>query len=437
MMIVTDKMHIGIIGILLGMYLKVQADCEPYIILIREEERCLHELQLHNVSKTPQPDCKGMWDHLNCWSPAFVGETASQNCPNFFKSEGKVDRNCTDTGWTDPFPPYVHACFNETFHLLGESHDSHMYFPYVKTMYTAGYALSLISLTIAITILCLFRKLHCTRNYIHIQLFVSFILRATFIFIKDSVLFTDEDFYHCDDYPAVCKLVVMFSNYCIMANYSWLLVEGHYLHTLVSLSFFSKKKHLWWYIILGWGLPMIVIVSWGLAKYFYEDEGCWETRVHDWVWWILRLPVLLFIIINLVFFLSIIRILVGKLRMPDMHGNEFSQYKRLTKSTFLLVTLFGLYYILFAFLPIKVSGLTYKIWTFVELALASTQGFGVAVLYCFLNGEVQYEVQRRWRRWRLKQHLHGEPRQHGSMSQSVSPLTQVSLLPCSGPASLA
>ncbi|XP_045075567.1 vasoactive intestinal polypeptide receptor-like isoform X3 [Coregonus clupeaformis] len=398
-------MHIGIIGILLGMYLKVQADCEPYIILIREEERCLHELRLHNVSKTPQP--------------------------------GKVYRNCTDTGWTDPFPPYEHACFNETLHLLGESHDSHMYFPYVKTMYTAGYALSLISLTIAITILCLFRKLHCTRNYIHIQLFVSFILRASFIFIKDSVLFTDEDFYHCDDYPVVCKLVVMFSNYCIMANYSWLLVEGHYLHTLVSVSFFSKKKPLWWYIIQGWGLPMIVIVSWGLAKYFYEDEGCWETRVHDWVWWILRVPVLLFIVINFIFFLSIIRILVGKLRMPDMHGTEFSQYKRLTKSTFLLVTLFGLYYILFAFLPIKVSGLTYKIWTFVELALASTQGFGVAVLYCFLNGEVQYEVQRRWRRWRLKQHLHGAPRHHGSMSQSGSPLTQVSLLPCSGPASLA
>ncbi|XP_038853232.1 secretin receptor-like [Salvelinus namaycush] len=378
----------------------------------------------------PTPGCYDVLDPHP--TPGCYDVLDPHPTPGCYECVSKVYRNCTDTGWTDPFPPYEHACFNDS-----QSHDSHMYFLYVKTMYTAGYALSLISLTIAITILCLFRKLHCTRNYIHIQLFISFILRATFIFIKDSVLFTDEDFYHCDDYPVVCKLVVMFSNYCIMANYSWLLVEGHYLHTLVSLSFFSKKKHLWWYIILGWGLPMIVIVSWGLAKYFYEDEGCWETRVHDWVWWILRLPVLLFIIINLVFFLSIIRILVGKLRMPDMHGNEFSQYKRLTKSTFLLVTLFGLYYILFAFLPIKVSGLTYKIWTFVELALASTQGFGVAVLYCFLNGEVQYEVQRRWRRWRLKQHLHGEPRQHGSMSQSVSPLTQVSLLPCSGPASLA
>lgn len=45
----------------------------------------------------------------------------------------------------------------------------------------------------------------------------------------------------------------MFSNYSILANYSWLLVEGHFLFTLVSRSFFSLKKHLAWYIALSWG----------------------------------------------------------------------------------------------------------------------------------------------------------------------------------------
>lgn len=90
----------------------------------------------------------------------------------------------------------------------------------------------------------------------------------------------------------------MFSNYAILANYSWLLVEAHFLFTLVSCSFFSLRKHLTWYLILSWGtksftaffhtptftdlstlrlvtpgLPGIVIVLWGCAKYFYEDEG--------------------------------------------------------------------------------------------------------------------------------------------------------------------
>ncbi|XP_028835115.1 secretin receptor [Denticeps clupeoides] len=428
-----------ILGILFGVYAKIVAfECEPHNFHETEEEDCYHFLLSYNRSATV-PDCPGLWDHLNCWPPAKIGQTVSQPCPKFLKTQGKVHRNCTDQGWSEPFPPHEYACeltANLSFHFPGDTSLTHIYFPYVKSMYTAGYAVSLIALVIAICILCLFPKLRCTRNCIHIQLFLSFVLRAAFIFVRDSVLFSSEDLYHCDSYTVSCKCALLVSNYCIMANYSWLLVEGHYLHTLVSVSFFSEKKYLWCYIVLGWGMPLIVVTSWGFSKYFYEDEGCWETRGHDWIWWILRAPVLVFIVVNLFFFLNIIRILVGKLRMSDLHGKEFSQYKRLAKSTFLLVALFGLHYLLFAFLPHQVSGLMYKIFNFIELALASTQGFVVAVLYCFLNGEVQYEIQRKWRRWRLKKGFHGMPgAHHGSLSQSTGPqVTQVSLL-MRGPAS--
>nr|XP_040032635.1 secretin receptor isoform X2 [Gasterosteus aculeatus aculeatus] len=440
---------VGLIGVLLLPQAKSSTGCYPHIHLVKEEERCIADLLLYKSERATENNnsvlCKGMWDDLNCWPAASLGQTVTQPCPEFFNSAGTVQRNCTASGWTDPLVPHEDACgytFNETLHFLGESSDAHTYFSYVKTMYTAGYALSLISLSIAVTIFCLFRKLHCTRNHIHIQLFVSFILRAIFIFVRDSLLFTDEELYHCDHYPVWTGCAPSFlcppaglepvDNARVSCSRAGGLQGGAHVLQLLhpgELQLAAGGGTL----PLHPGLPLTVIVSWGCAKYFYEDEGCWETRTHEWIWWILRVPVLLTISMNFFFFLGILRILVSKLRMPDAQRNEFCQYKTLIKSTFFLVALFGLHYILFVFLPVEVSSSVFKIWTFAELALSSTQGFVVAVLYCFMNGEVQQEIQRRWRRWRLTQHLPSRRRrqQHGSISHSGSPLTQVSLLPCS------
>jgi len=61
-----------------------------------------------------------------------------------------------------------------------------------------------------------------------------------------------------------CKVALFLSNYCILANYSWLLVEGHYLHSLINLSLRSQKRRLHWYILLGWGrfLELTLFCQW-------------------------------------------------------------------------------------------------------------------------------------------------------------------------------
>ncbi|XP_043989981.1 adenylate cyclase activating polypeptide 1a (pituitary) receptor type I isoform X7 [Gambusia affinis] len=356
-----------------------------HCIIQREHEKCMEMIEMHN------PDgiefvCPWMWDNLTCWQAADVGEVVTVKCPEFFhdfmtpeEEIGRVNRNCTEYGWSEPYPHYVDIC------LLDDNTTKPDYFASVKALYTVGYSTSLVSLTTAMVILCRFRKLHCTRNFIHMNLFVSFILRAISVFIKDGVLYPKEDSEHCFMLTQVaCKAVMIFFHYCVMSNYFWLFIEGLYLFTLLVETFFPERRYFYWYTIVGWGTPTICVTIWAVLRLHFHDTGCWETNEHTALWWVIKGPVVASIMINFVLFIGIIIILVQKLQSPDIGGNESSIYLRLARSTLLLIPLFGIHYTVFAFSPEDVSKRERLVF---ELGLGSFQGFVVAVLYCFLNGE--------------------------------------------------
>uniref|UniRef100_A0A8C5DWH3 Pituitary adenylate cyclase-activating polypeptide type I receptor-like n=1 Tax=Gouania willdenowi TaxID=441366 RepID=A0A8C5DWH3_GOUWI len=404
-------------------------------------------------------DCPWFWDNLTCWQPALIGDVVEVNCPELFSqfiSEedyevGKVSRNCTEFGWSETFPHYVDACLYEE----GNTTHPDMYYVSVKALYTVGYSTSLVSLTMAMVILCRFRKLHCTRNFIHMNLFVSFILRAISVFIKDGVLYAKEDSEHCFIHTLECRAVMIFFHYCVLSNYFWLFIEGLYLFTLLVETFFPERRYFYWYILIGWGTPTLCVSVWAGLRMHFDDIGCWDMNDNAAIWWVIKGPVLASIMVNFVLFIGIIVILVQKLQSPDIGGNESthtlpehvwnswivwrwgdktikkngerSDTLRLARSTLLLIPLFGIHYTVFAFSPENVSKRERLVF---ELGLGSFQGFVVAVLYCFLNGEVQSEIKRKWRSWTVNRYFAVDLKhRHPSLASSgVNGGTQLSIL---------
>lgn len=91
--------------------------------------------------------------------------------------------------------------------------------------------------------------------------------------------------------------------------------------------------------------------------------------------------------LNFIFLLNIIRVLIVKLRQS--HTSDVEQVRKAVRAAVVLVPLLGITNILnMTQAPLDKTALEFAIWSYVTHFLSSFQGFFIALLYCFLNGEV-------------------------------------------------
>lgn len=276
-----------------------------------------------------------------------------------------------------------------------------------------GYSLSLFSLTMAMLLMAVLRKLHCTRNYIHMNLFVSFILRATAVIFKEIILYVMYSNLPKDDpgwnsYSSsvimfLCKCSKVCMEYFVACNYFWLLVEAIFLHTLLFTAVLTKRRLLKKYMLLGWGTPVLFVTPWAVVKVLYENTGCWAI-VNRWFWWIIRGPITLSVLVIFFIFIKILMLLLSKLKADQV---KFTDYRySLVRATLVLIPLLGIHEVVFTVLIDEcVQGSSRYARNFINLTLSSFQGLLVAVLYCFANGEVQAELKKRWQLFLFTHHL--------------------------------
>lgn len=60
----------------------------------------------------------------------------------------------------------------------------------------------------------------------------------------------------CPQALSGCRVAQVLMQYCVGANYYWLLVEGLYLHNLLVLMVFSENSYFCGYLFIGWGRYM-------------------------------------------------------------------------------------------------------------------------------------------------------------------------------------
>uniref|UniRef100_A0A8C7TYY0 Parathyroid hormone/parathyroid hormone-related peptide receptor n=1 Tax=Oncorhynchus mykiss TaxID=8022 RepID=A0A8C7TYY0_ONCMY len=431
-------------------------------LLFKAKRKC--EVAIRNKHKPGDGYCSPEWDGIVCWPEGSPGKLVSTACPEYiydFNHKGLAYRRCDNNGTWELTTTNnkTWANYSECAKFLSHYNQNNEkeVFDRLYLIYTVGYSISLGSLMVAVIILGYFRRLHCTRNYIHMHLFVSFMLRGISIFIKDVVLYSGsaledmervsvEDLKSITEAPPAnktqfigCKLAVTLFLYFLATNYYWILVEGLYLHSLIFMTFFSDRKYLWGFTLIGWGVPAMFVTVWASVRATLADTECWDLSAGN-LKWIVQVPILTAIVVNFMLFLNIIRVLATKLRETNAgRCDTRQQYRKLLKSTLVLMPLFGVHYIVFMAMPYtEVTGVPWQIQMHYEMLFNSFQGFFVAIIYCFCNGEVQAEMKKTWSRRTLALDFKRKARS-GSNTYSYGPMvshTSVTNVTARGPLAL-
>ncbi|KAG5864542.1 hypothetical protein JTB14_009643 [Gonioctena quinquepunctata] len=116
----------------------------------------------------------------------------------------------------------------------------------------------------------------------------------------------------------------------------------------------------------------------------------WEYYYFLNYYWILEGPRSTVIVVNLLFLLNIIRVLIVKLR--ESQTSEIEQVRKAVRAAIFLLPLMGISHILFFYYKFN-EAWKFALWSFSAYFLGTFQGFFVAILYCFLNGEVQTAIK--------------------------------------------
>ncbi|KAK7065260.1 Corticotropin-releasing factor receptor 2 [Halocaridina rubra] len=377
------------------------------IYLMKCFEKYIKSLE---VSDHAPEACPVRFDGVSCWPETSQGSLAVIPCFEHFNeveyepSGNNATRFCHINGSWSNISFYGMCMDAEVTNTTDEEPNA---FLAKNAIFYSGYALTLVAVAVALWIFLTFKDLRCLRNTIHTNLLFTYFLLALSWIAFQTVQHHLQEELECVFYATI--------QYFMITNFMWMFIEGSYLYMLVVRPFEVEKIRLRSYVLIGWGVPIPIILTWALVKSHarltvytaqtdeeleavgLEPEDILGTLRHACpllvnspVDWVNKISVLVLLSVNIVFLLRVMWVLITKLRSHD--NVETQGYRKATKALLVLTPLLGITYMLVLTVPYQLDH--------VHAVLLSTQGFWVAMLYCFFNSEVRNSVRQHFRRWK-------------------------------------
>ncbi|EDV22150.1 uncharacterized protein TRIADDRAFT_59350 [Trichoplax adhaerens] len=237
----------------------------------------------------------------------------------------------------------------------------------LSMMTYTGLSMSLICLMVTFITFTAFGRFHSIRGLVHANLSASMII-STIIFII-GIQWTE--------HRILCQFIAIILQFSLLASFTWMLIEGIVTFKM-SVNWLEKQSSVVAYIMIGWGIPCVIVLSTFLTKseYYGSSKYCWiEPGNHLFL--IFGIPVLVIIGMNLILMALITKSLIGIRAVANM--SNLQKVRVSFRASVALVPLLGITWTL-GFLSLNNTTL---VFSYLFVILNSLQGVSLFYFHCY------------------------------------------------------
>ncbi|KAL3220014.1 hypothetical protein MRX96_005751 [Rhipicephalus microplus] len=339
--------------------------------------------------------CPATWDGWTCYKNTPAGTTVQKPCPAhayFITEQPQCIKLSKKTCWENGTWFYSQEYGKEyTFYDCGslEYHRSMTIFSIVL------HSLSVVVLVPAIIIFSVYKQLQVHRIALHKNFCVAMVLYDISVILVDSVFILDHVNEEKRIYGSTRTRTCARCCTCYHATSGCASMHGCSAKAFTCIGSshrLSPNRNHCSSFMSSVGVVPAIFVAINAALRALRNRPPLLDGQHRRDTTGLRWPPGLFCLFaNFVFLCNIIRVLVTKLR--STHATEPSQFRKAVRAVLVLFPLFGMHFLMTVYRSPANCG-AWEVYQYISKASDGLQGFFVAVIFCYFNGEVQGQITR-------------------------------------------